>query len=96
MEKVTEGNSLVESTTVEKPNVRYAYERTRVLCQRAKGPNAVPFTLGWGTRLMRESKSAHEEAADFSAPPQTAGEQPEVESTRDEVEETQHAEHQLC
>ena len=43
-------NSLVDSTTVERPDVRYAYERARVLCEVATKPNGIPVPLVWETR----------------------------------------------
>ncbi|CDI74458.1 hypothetical protein, conserved [Eimeria praecox] len=91
-EKVTEGNPLVESTRVERLDVRYAYECTGVLRAVPTRPNTIPVPPGCGTRLMRESRSTHEEAADSAEPPQKAGAQPEVESSRDEVEETRQVE----
>ncbi|CDI74622.1 hypothetical protein EPH_0002970 [Eimeria praecox] len=92
VEKVTGGNPLVESTRVERLDVRYAYQCTGVLRAVAKRPDTIPVPPGWGMRLLSEIRFAHEEAADSAAPKQTAGAQSEVESTRDEVEETRQVE----
>lgn len=50
--------------------------------------HAIPASSRWGKTLKRGSRSSQEEAADH--------EEADVESIRDEVEEMQQAEHELC